>query len=127
ARAGPASGAPRKPGGEYRPGVLGGLDLERTAVPHDDAARYEQPQPQAGGLTIGARGRRGGRLNQGIEDHLPRVFWNRGPVVLHLHADQVRPSVRREEHRRILGAVLNRVVQKVAEDLLQPGAVESAV
>src|SRR6185503_1697163 len=123
ARAGPASGAPRKPGGEYRPGVLGRLDLERTAVPHDDAARYEQAQPQAGGLTIAVAARRGGRLNQWIEDHLPRVLRNRGPVVLHLHADHVGPAVRGEEHRRILGAVLNRVVQKIAEDLLQPGDV----
>ncbi len=116
----------RKPGRENRPGLFGRFDFERAAVPHDYVARYEKAQPQAGGATIVRAGHCGGHLYEGIEDHLQRVDRNRGAVVRHPHADHVVPAVRLEYNRRVFGAVLNRIVQKVREHLLQAGAVESA-
>ena len=93
-------------------------------MPQHDAARDEKAEAKAAGaaLVVG-----GGHLHQGIEDHLQRIGGNRRTIVLHLHADRVGRAVRLENHRRILRAVLDRVVQKVAEDLLQAFAVEGAV
>ena len=108
------------------PPALGGLHLERAAVPGHDGAGYEKAQPQAGGSTIFRAGGWGGHLNQGIENHLQGVDLNRGAIVLHPHADRVGLAVRLKKHRQALGAVLNRVVQKIREHLLQAGAVESA-
>jgi hypothetical protein len=50
----------------------------------------------------------------------------RGAIVLHPHADRVGLAARLENYRQAPRAVLNRVVQKIREDLLQAGAVESA-
>src|SRR6185295_1049691 len=116
----------RETGSEHGPALLGRLHLERAAVPGHDGAGYEKAQPEAGGSTVSRAGGWGGHLDQGVEDHLQGVVVNRGAIVLHPHADRVGLAARLENYRQTPGAVLNRVVQKIREDLLQAGAVESA-